>query len=135
GERDGPTTAAGVAAGAGSPVPFAARSRFGHGPCLIVPVGARGRSFGALTFATAASGRRCGQVDLSLAQELAARAALAVDNARLYREAQEALTQAERANRAKDEFLASVSHELRTPLSAVLLWTRLMARGSLDGGT
>src|SRR5207244_11569823 len=73
-----------------------------------------------------------GPADLALAQELAAGAALAVDNARLYREAQEALTQAERANRAKDEFLATVSHELRTPLSAVLLWTRLMARGSLD---
>src|SRR5207244_6324798 len=73
-----------------------------------------------------------GPADLALAQELAAGAALAVDNARLYREAQEALAQAERANRAKDEFLATVSHELRTPLAAVRLWTRLMARGSLD---
>src|SRR5207244_1167273 len=73
-----------------------------------------------------------GPADLALAQELAAGAALAVANAPLYREAQEPLAQAERANRAKDEFLATVSHELRTPLAAVLLWTRLMARGSLD---
>src|SRR5436309_898937 len=124
----------GLAAVAGSPEHFEVMRQLGYRSCMIVPLVARGRSFGALTFVTAESGRRYGQVDLSLAQELAARAALAVDNARLYREAQEALTQAERANRAKDEFLATVSHELRTPLSAVLLWTRLMARGSLDEG-
>ena len=125
-------TQAGLASAAGSPEQFEVMRRLGYRSCMIVPLVARGRSLGALTFVTAESGRRYGPPDLSLAQELAARAALAVDNARLYREAQEALGQAERANRAKDEFLATVSHELRTPLSAVLLWTRLMARGSLD---
>jgi len=49
-------------------------------------------------------------------------------------EAQEALTQAERANAPEDEFLATVSHELRTPLSAVLLWTRPHGPRSLDEG-
>src|SRR5262249_43403795 len=63
--------------------------------------------------------------DLELAVELANRAAFAVDNARLYREA-------ETANRAKDEFLATVSHELRTPLTSMLGWTRLLRSGKLD---
>src|SRR5436305_1879685 len=125
-------TEAGLAGAAGNPEHFEVMRQLGYRSCMIVPLVARGRSLGAMTFVTAESGRRYGPADLALAQELAARAALAVDNARLYREAQEALAQAERANRAKDEFLATVSHELRTPLAAVLLWTRLMARGSLD---
>ncbi len=56
-----------------------------------------------------------------LAEELARRAALAVDNARLYRAARQARQQAEAADRAKGRFLAVLSHELRNPLSPVLM--------------
>jgi signal transduction histidine kinase len=63
--------------------------------------------------------------DAALARQLARCAALAIDNAHLYREAQ-------RMNRVKDEFLATVSHELRTPLNAVLGWARLLRMGKLD---
>ena len=104
----------------------------GYRSAMIVPLAARGQTLGAVTFATTHSGRRYGAADLSLAEDLARRAALAVDNARLYRDAQQAREQAEAASQAKDEFLAVVSHELRTPLAAALLWARMLARGGLD---
>jgi signal transduction histidine kinase/CheY-like chemotaxis protein len=80
---------------------------------------------GALTMFSAESRRHYGPSDLALAEELGRRVALAVDNARLYREAQE-------ANRVKDEFLATLSHELCTPLAAILSWSHLLKSGRLD---
>jgi PAS domain S-box-containing protein len=55
-----------------------------------------------------------------------------IEREELLRREQEARLQAERSNRAKDEFLAMVSHELRTPLNAILGWTRMLANGQLD---
>ncbi|HEU4697890.1 MAG TPA: PAS domain-containing protein [Gemmatimonadales bacterium] len=60
---------------------------------MAVPLEARGRVLGAITFIAAESGRHFGAEDLALAEDLARRAALAVDNARLYREAQAAVRQ------------------------------------------
>jgi PAS domain S-box-containing protein len=79
---------------------------------MAVPLLARGRVLGALAFVAAESGRRYGPDDLALAEELGRRGGLAVDNARLYREARE-------ADRRKDEFLAMLSHELRNPLAPI----------------
>ena len=59
--------------------------RLGLKSYMIVPLVARGRTLGAITLVSAESGRRYGQAELELAEELARRAALAVDNARLYR--------------------------------------------------
>jgi signal transduction histidine kinase/CheY-like chemotaxis protein len=58
---------------------------------------------------------------------VAAQAAIAMDNARLYESEREAHAQAEHLGQLKDEFLATLSHELRTPLSAILGWARVMA--------
>ena len=77
---------------------------------MIVPLVARERILGALSLVSAESGRRYGPHDLALAKDLARRAALAVDNARLYQAAQAAV-------RARDEFLSVAAHELRTPSS------------------
>ncbi len=112
-----------AAAPGGQPAPTAPISR------LDVPLVARGRTLGTWSFVYAESGRHHGPEEREVAQELARRIAVALDNARLYREL-------EAANRAKDQFLAKLSHELRTPLTPVLaMATRLLADdGGVAGG-
>lgn len=96
---------------------------------MIVPLVAHGRTLGAISFiGTEEIGRCYDHSDLIFAEELARRVALAVDNARLYREAQE-------VNRMKDEFLATLSHELRTPLNSMLGWSRLLRTRKFDEAT
>lgn len=94
---------------------------------MTVPLIARGATLGAITFVTAESERRYDDADVRLARELAERAALAVDNARLYAEAQEAV-------RVRDEFLSIASHELRTPLTPLQLHVQDMVRRASGEG-
>ncbi|HEX6099552.1 MAG TPA: GAF domain-containing protein [Thermoanaerobaculia bacterium] len=90
---------------------------------ILVPLVSHGRVLGTLTLVTSPeSGRRFGEADVRLAEELARRAAVAIENAKLFRAAND-------ANRAKDEFLATLSHELRTPMTAVVGWARMMKMG------
>ena len=70
---------------------------------MVVPLVARDKTLGAISLVTAESGRTYGEADLELAQEVARRAALAVDNARLYEEAQEEIEERERAEEAMRE--------------------------------
>lgn len=89
---------------------------------LVVPMIARGRTVGALTLISSERGRRYGEQDLALATELGTRAAIAIDNAQLYRSAQA-------ASEAKSAFLATMSHELRTPLNAIIGYQSLLKEG------
>jgi signal transduction histidine kinase/ActR/RegA family two-component response regulator len=95
---------------------------------MTVPLAVRDRKLGTITFASAQLGRHYTTVDLVMACELAQRAAIAIENARLYQQAQE-------ANRIKDEFLAIVSHELRTPLNSMIGWVHMMRSRKLDEAT
>jgi PAS domain S-box-containing protein len=79
---------------------------------MAVPLVARGKVLGAVTFISAETGRRYGPADLAVAEDLAHRAAVALENARLYNEVRE-------ADRRKDEFLATLAHELRNPLAPI----------------
>jgi len=99
---------------------------------MVIPLLARGQVLGAITFVYAESGRGYTTQDLEYAQEIAHRASIAIDNARLYEAEQRARQSADVANRAKDEFLATVSHELRTPLNAILGWAKLLVGADLD---
>src|SRR5262249_37362483 len=82
---------------------------------IVVPLSAHDRVFGALSLATGReSGRRYGPSQLAIAEHLGRRAGLAIENARLYREAQDAV-------RLREQVLAVVSHDLRNPLSAATM--------------
>ncbi len=93
---------------------------------MCVPIRGRERTLGAISFVAAESGRRYGAVDLRLAEDLAARAAIAIENARLYAELKE-------TDRRKDEFLATLAHELRNPLAPIRNILHLLREPGGDG--
>ena len=86
---------------------------------ICVPLVTSGKPIGALTLVTSGSGRRYEPADLSLAADLARRAAVVVEHARLFHEAQQ-------ATRARDDVLAVVAHDLRNPLNTVSMAVTLM---------
>ncbi|MDC0676285.1 sensor histidine kinase [Sorangium atrum] len=88
---------------------------------IVVPLLARGQPIGALTVVSSAPEIRYGDADLALVQEVARRAAIAIDNARLYGAAQEAV-------RVRDEFLTVATHELNTPMTSLTLTLEAMDR-------
>ncbi|GAC1320294.1 MAG: hypothetical protein NVSMB2_16120 [Chloroflexota bacterium] len=121
---------------------------------IIVPLLARGSTLGAITFIAAESGRNYEAADLAVAEELAGRAALALDNARLYRDAQEqaethvllnaslrhvvgerdeAVRRLEDSLHTRDEFLAAAAHDLKNPLAGIKSQAQLLGRQIASG--
>ncbi|GEJ57981.1 sensor histidine kinase [Anaeromyxobacter diazotrophicus] len=107
--------------GEGTPLRRDILRRLGMRSYLGAPLVSAGRVLGAIAFGVADGPRRYGPDDLAVAQALAQRCAAAIENARLYREAQE-------ATRAREEVLAIVSHDLKTPLGALHMGAQMVTR-------
>lgn len=90
---------------------------------LCVPLRARGQILGAITLVCAGSGRRYDPSDVAIAQDLADRCALALDNAQLYGRVQETL-------RTRETFMAALAHDLKSPLTASLGYAQVMRRAA-----
>jgi len=108
-----------LAATAHSPANLHILRQLGIGSLLTVPLMARKRLLGAITFVGAQRDLTHSAEDVQLAEDVAARGALALDNAQVYDLALVLQRSAETANRAKTAFLGAMSHELRTPLNAI----------------
>jgi PAS domain S-box-containing protein len=91
---------------------------------ISAPLAARGRSLGVMSLVRS-SGRGFEEADVAVAVDLASRAALALDNAILFKAVEE-------ASRAKDTFFAMVSHELRTPLTSIIGWATMLTNPEID---
>jgi PAS domain S-box-containing protein len=96
--------------------------------CIVVPMQARGRVLGAITLVHGRAGRRFDEPCQRLAEELAHRAAVAMDNALLYHEAQKAVG-------LRDAFLQVAAHELRTPITSLQLNAQCLLADMRDGRT
>lgn len=93
---------------------------------MLVPLRVRQTTLGVISFASTRPERRYGQADLDMAEALALRAAQAIQNSKLYREAQEAV-------RTREEFLSIAAHELKTPLTTLQLQLQNLIRTARRG--
>jgi len=97
---------------------------------MIVPLIIQEQVIGTISFVASESGKHFSQADVTMAEELAARAALAIENARLYAEAKKAIT-------LRNDFISIASHELRTPVTSLKLYAQVLqkqlARRGEDG--
>jgi signal transduction histidine kinase len=100
-------------------------ARLGYQSLLAVPILLEQRTMGALTVYRRVTGNFSPEV-VNLLQTFATQSALAIQNARLFREIEDKSRQIEAANRHKSEFLANMSHELRTPLNAIIGFSEVL---------
>ncbi|NWJ95981.1 MAG: DUF4118 domain-containing protein [Chloroflexi bacterium] len=102
--------------------------KLGFKSAMSVPLLARGQALGVINLIFSDSGRLYNEAELILAEELARRAALAIDNARLYQKAQLAIEAQKELDQLKDNFLSIAGHELRTPLTTIKGFAQLLKR-------
>ena len=91
-----------------------------------VPLTVRGNTLGVITFINAESGHQYDRTDLAVAEDLASRAAIAIENAQLYQELRQ-------NDQRKDEFLATLAHELRNPLAPIRNGLQVLRLAGGDG--
>jgi len=101
-------------------------TRLGYRSLLSIPVLREQQIMGGLTVWRKQSGNFQAE-NVNLLQTFATQSALAIQNARLFREIEEKSKQIEAANRHKSEFLANMSHELRTPLTAIIGFSEVLS--------
>jgi signal transduction histidine kinase len=95
----------------------------GFTSAMVVPIFSQKKAIGAITFVTTETRRNYNQADLLMAQELATRASVAIENARLYKGSQDAITM-------RDDFISVASHELKTPVTSVKMFTQVLKKHS-----
>jgi GAF domain-containing protein len=102
--------------------------RSGHRAVLAVPLQREGQIIGGLVISRNVAGGFPAEV-VDLLKTFATQSALAIQNARLFREIEQKSRELEAASRHKSEFLANMSHELRTPLNAIIGFSEILAEG------
>ncbi|MAX35195.1 response regulator [Gimesia sp.] len=108
-----------------TPEHLPALRKLGAQSLIVVSLGIRDQQFGVLSLIQTDPALRHKIIDFKTAEELARRASIAIDNARLYKIGQQ-------ASAAKSEFVANMSHEIRTPMTAVLGYADLLAGAEND---
>ncbi len=95
----------------------------GFTSAMVVPIFSKEKAIGTISFITTTTNRQYNQASLAIAEELGTRASIAIENARLYKGSQEAISM-------RDDFISVASHELKTPVTSVKMFTQVLKKHS-----